>query len=300
MLRCEQCLLDLTIHKPIESGVCPNCGAKVTIASSVISSPQIKDENFYEISKVQMGPPVIDSDNLQQNSNLDNDNQSEKKFFEFGFFKAIKNISFNSRMFFNRNASSLISNSGLSSALAFAVLVNWISSSINFLFGSFFSVNLEKFTSNFTSTFSDSESFDSLQSLHSEINQFLFGAGKIVLSPFFTLAQIFLSALFIHLAVKLFFNKIKDRTHSYQTTVKIISYSMAPMVLSILPGIGTLIGWILSFSAAVVGLSEVYQNSRMRSGIAVMFPQILLIVLLMFSFISIFSLIAILGYFLMH
>lgn len=285
----------------MHTGICPNCGSAYVIQANAplvqkdqfpSFSIQSNDENqFYQNQVSKMEPPQLfetqSKFNEQQklNEQVDGNKNKETKsngFFGFPFLDTIKEITLSSTKFFSKNKLELLTNDKISSALAFAITVTWISNLMQFIYKSLITDSLNnkmnKIISDSSIDIFSSETEGALRSIerfHHNVNDFLFGAGNVVLFPFLMCIKIFFISAIVHLGVLFIFKKMQDRPQTYSTTIKIICYGLAPSVLSIVPVLGTLASSLLVFVVTVVGLSEVYGSSRSRAFFAMLFPYIL-------------------------
>lgn len=201
------------------------------------------------------------------------------------FWNTLRDVILRPAQFFGQQAGALVAEGGLSSALAFAVIVQWLASFFNFVWRSTVGVVMQNRFDDLFRIASDvvvtaPGSHQTLDQFRQGMIDFLFGAGAIVLTPFTTLIKLAITALFVHAAVRFFIKDAEGRPHSYSTTLKILSYAMAPWILCIIPGFGVLLAWILGFAAAVVGIREVYKTTTGRAVVAVAFPELLFLTLL--------------------
>lgn len=264
MSQCANCLLDLTSYPVLPGGKCPNCGWR---PAEQFDSPS---------SVVPVGPGA------------------PYALFE-RFWRTLRDIILRPSSFFNEHAQEIVSSEGLSSALAFAVIIQWIASFFNFIWQSTVGAMLQGRINDLFQIASDvmesnHQLVEGIDQVRQRAFEFLFGAGTIVLTPFFTLIKLSVVALFVHAAVRFFMKESQDRRHSYHATLKILSYATAPWIFCIIPGFGLVVGWLLSFTAAVVGFREVYRTTTGRAALAVAFPELLLL--------SVIFLIVIIGLFL--
>lgn len=257
MPQCPNCLLDLSVYRVNDLGACPNCGTVSGAAS--VNEP---------LAASSIGPGATYA--LLER-----------------FWKTLRDIILRPSQFFSTHASQLISKDGLSSALAFAVIVQWLASFFNFIWrsaiGAFFQQRMGDLFQIANDVMETGPAVtQGLDQIRGRAIEFLFGAGAIVLAPFMTLIKLSVVALFVHAAVRFFTKETEGRPHSYGTTLKILSYASAPWILCVIPGFGMLLAWILAFTAAVIGVREVYRTTTTRAAFAVAFPELLLLSLVFF------------------
>ncbi len=274
MAKCENCFLDLSFYPPLSGGACSNCGKISTI---------------YEHAKLNTDiPPLKKEEQLNQYTSQ----KLQSGFFPFPLIKSIKQLLMRPTQFFSEYIDYFKNNIGVSAALAFAVVCQWISDLFSFIwktvFGTFIENHLQEYIQ-ILSKLNGQNSVSSLQHFESTSNRsfdFLFGAGTIVLSPFFTLIKIFIFSIMIHIGVKIFIKNNKDFPHSFNTTLKILCFGTAASLLKVIPFIGFLAAMILTFVIEYTGLKEVYKTTSGRSTLTLLFPAILffVFVLIMVAF----------------
>lgn len=263
MAQCANCLLDLNQYPVLDGGFCPNCGRKQLGAAT---QAQASTEEAPAPHVAPLGPGA------------------SAVLFE-RFWKTTRDIILRPAQYFSQQAPVLVSDEGLSTALAFAVIIQWLASFFNFLWRSSVGALMQNRVDDLFRIATDvmetsPGTIHSLDEVRARMVDFLFGAGAIVLTPFTTLIKLAVIALFVHAAVRFFTKETEGRPHSYKTTLKILAYSSAPWILCLIPGLGVLLAWILGFTAAVVGIREVYRTTTGRATLAVLFPELLFIALL--------------------
>jgi hypothetical protein len=196
------------------------------------------------------------------------------------FWTTLRDIILRPSKFYSEQAAGLVSDGGLSSALAFAVIVQWLASFFNFLWSSTAGVVMQSRVNDLfyiagDVMHADPRIAESLDHLRQRAVDFLFGAGAIILTPFTAILKLSIVALFVHAAVRFFMKEHTDRPHRYSTTLKILAYANGPWILCVIPGLGVLAAWILAFFASVAGLREVYRTTNGRALLAILFPELL-------------------------
>lgn len=256
MSLCANCLLDLAVHPPSEGdGGCPNCGQVVALGGAGAAD---------HVTPVGPGASIA----------------------LFGrFWATVRDVVFKPVEFFSARAESIVAPGGLSSALAFAVVVQWLASFFNFLWRSTIGVVVEQRLDDLFRIAGDVVESrrgmaESIDVLRDRALEFFFGAGAIVLTPFTTLLKLAMAGLFVHAATRFFIREDRDRPQTYAATLKILAYATAPWVLCVIPLFGMLLAWLLGFIVAVIGVREVYRTTSFRATVTVAFPEILLLGLL--------------------
>lgn len=275
MAKCEKCFLDLAFYQPVAGGLCPNCGQ---LSSKVHSSAHTFNSDIPPLKKEQT---IDDAVELTVSGGL----------FPFPFIETIKSLLFNPRKVFKQYRKYFFSSTGISSALAFAVVCNWISSLFSFIWKSMFGVFFENHMMDFMRVFSKMSNQDlammfnhTLENTRARSFDFLFGAGTIVLSPFFTLVKIVFFAAIIHIGVKIFLKNNKEAPLSYGTTLKILCFGSAASLLNVIPIVGILAAMVMTFVIEFSGIHETYQSTNMRTTFALLFPLILFFVFIFVMF----------------
>lgn len=251
--QCPKCLLDLAHYPSPDGTTCPNCG-KPLMRSNV----------------APLGPGAVAA-------------------LTSKFWSATRDIIFRPTAYFSKNAGELLASGSLSSALAFAVIIQWLASFFNFLWRSTAGIIIQSRVDDFFRIAGDIMSsnpaapsvLEDIDQVRRHAIEFFFGAGAIILTPFSTVIKLALIALFVHAAVRFFMKDVQGRSHSYSTTLKILAYSSAPWILCVIPGFGLILAYVLSFGASVVGIREVYKTSTSRAVLAIIFPELLFLVFIM-------------------
>lgn len=263
--RCSFCGFDLELYNGLNSEFCTNCGKALdeSVGSQVPSSEKAPTEvtSFESL----LSPSV--------------------------FFETIRQIVFKPRKFFEFNARAILSRSHLVQILAFSIIVQWIASFFGFIWRASMAPYIQSRVDDVMNAFQimvqmQEESAIAMRSISNEAMKLVLGAGGVVLAPFTSTLQMVVVSAIVHFGVKLFIKEVDQRPQSYTTTLKVIAFSLIPSILVIIPGLGTLLSWVLCFYAAVIGIREVYQTSTTRSVFAVLFPEIIsmLCVLLVAAF----------------
>jgi len=82
----------------------------------------------------------------------------------------------------------------------------------------------------------------------------------IFLSPLLVSISIFISSLIIHFLLLL----VRAGNNKFEATLRVMAYSQATRIWSILPFIGSLIGWIWRSIVQIIGLKEAHETSYLR------------------------------------
>ena len=95
----------------------------------------------------------------------------------------------------------------------------------------------------------------------------------IFFSPLFVSISIVISSLVIHLLLLL----VRAANNQFEATFRVVAYSQATRIWSIIPFIGSPIGWIWRGIVQIIGLKEAHKTSYLRIIIAFSLPIVLLI-----------------------
>lgn len=99
----------------------------------------------------------------------------------------------------------------------------------------------------------------------------------IFLSPLLVTIDIFISSFIIHLFLLL----VKGGKNRFEATFRVVAYSQATRVWSILPFVGSPIGWIWRAIVQIIGLREIHETSYLRVILAFVIPVGLIFLLMM-------------------
>jgi len=114
-----------------------------------------------------------------------------------------------------------------------------------------------------------------------QLGKFLFGYftlsmvyfGLIILTPFLVVLQLLVIALILHWCLVMF----GGGKSGFEGTFRVISYSQAIQVLSLIPLIGGFIGFFWQLIVQIIGLREVHKTSYPRVIMAYLLPPVLII-----------------------
>jgi len=99
----------------------------------------------------------------------------------------------------------------------------------------------------------------------------------IFLSPLLVAIDVFISSFIIHLLLLL----VKGGKNRFEATFRVMAYSQATKVWSILPFIGGPIGWVWRAIVQIIGLREIHETSYLRVILAFVIPVSLIFLLMM-------------------
>ncbi len=97
----------------------------------------------------------------------------------------------------------------------------------------------------------------------------------LIFYPLFLTVILFVGSFINHLCLRI----LGSGRGGFEATFKVVSYSIAPLWLSIIPILGTLIGSVWSLVLSLVGFTYVHNTSIGRVILAIFLPLIVLIIL---------------------
>jgi hypothetical protein len=182
---------------------------------------------------------------------------------------------------------------GASGPLAFALVTHWLGEAASFLWralasGYFASIAGDLFERAARMAGDVASDVDS-PGRHATSQQFIemgerfkqwfFGAGPVIVDPFFTLARICFMSFFVFIGARLLVPAARqaEREVTYESALRVVCYGMAPAILAALPVFGTPVSYLYGVAVTIIGASEAYRISRARALVVSLFPQILLL-----------------------
>lgn len=102
----------------------------------------------------------------------------------------------------------------------------------------------------------------------------------IFLSPILVGISVFISSLIIHLLLLL----VRAGNNRFEATFRVVAYSQATRIWSLLPFIGSPIGWVWRSIVQIIGLKEAHETSYLRIIVAFSIPIGLLLVIAVGAF----------------
>ena len=111
------------------------------------------------------------------------------------------------------------------------------------------------------------------------------------LSPFANLILLGLAAISVHLFVRL----LTDSSRTLLATTRVICYASGPALLTIVPWVGEVVGWIGSAILLAIGIREVHGTTTGRATLTVLFPFLLALLLVGLAWLFVLAVFASLG-----
>ncbi len=179
---------------------------------------------------------------------------------------------------------------GFSRPLTFALVTHWIGSASSYLWkstlGSSFS-HYFKSLIQIAGDISESDPFEraqTLENLQQHVMPWIVGTGSVLLDPFTTLFSILFLSLFVYAGARILVDPEKNgspRQIPYESAVRIICYSSAASLFSIIPIVGPFFSTVLSIIISIIGAKTVYRVSATRATVIALFPNLLLFGMIM-------------------
>jgi len=107
----------------------------------------------------------------------------------------------------------------------------------------------------------------------------------VFLSPILVGISVFISSLIIHLLLLL----VRAGNNRFEATFRVVAYSQATRIWSILPLIGSPIGWVWRSIVQIIGLKEAHETNYLRIIVAFSIPIVLLLLIAVGTFFFIIS-----------
>ncbi|MFO7738357.1 MAG: YIP1 family protein [Desulfatiglandaceae bacterium] len=111
------------------------------------------------------------------------------------------------------------------------------------------------------------------------IGQFTFGVIYLIITvftPIFWIFWICLSSAVIHLLLWI----VRGGRNGFEATLRVVSYSQAAQIWSLIPFVGGVIGWIWQLVVQIIGLRQIHETSYLRITIALLIPVALIFLLM--------------------
>jgi hypothetical protein len=129
--------------------------------------------------------------------------------------------------------------------------------------------------------------------LRDRLTHWFWGAGSVILDPFFTLVAVLFTAFFVYLGSRILVSPGREGGRDgapseirFETALRLVCYGKAPLILSAVPLAGPALGTLLSVVATVIGARELYRTSWGRAIGVALFPQLLLVGLVLAAFLA--------------
>jgi hypothetical protein len=97
----------------------------------------------------------------------------------------------------------------------------------------------------------------------------------MVIIPILWVAWIFVSSGITHLLLLI----VRGGENGYEATLRVVSYSQATQVWSLIPFVGGTIGWIWQLVVQIIGLRNIHRTSYLRVIVAFLIPVAIIFLL---------------------
>jgi hypothetical protein len=91
---------------------------------------------------------------------------------------------------------------------------------------------------------------------------------QFLLSPLLLLVSLFLSSLVTHALLAMFGAASRD----YSTTTRVFAFAYSPMIFTVVPVLGTIVGFVWMVVCAIIGVREAHRTSTGRAAAAILIP----------------------------
>jgi len=168
--------------------------------------------------------------------------------------------------------------------LLFAVLTHWLGSGLSYLWKVCLGQMIEGRLADFfvaahkLADIEDELPADTLKQLKDHFLTWVWGVGSVIVDPFFTVAKVLLTSIFIWVAARIFGDLRRsdaNERYAFESAVAVSSFAMAPAVLNGIPIVGGIVASLFTFIITFIGVREIYRVSSGRSLLIVLFPTIL-------------------------
>jgi hypothetical protein len=99
------------------------------------------------------------------------------------------------------------------------------------------------------------------------------GVVDFLLSPLFLLLTLFVLSGITHVILLM----MRGAKHGFVTTTRVFAFSYSPQLLSVVPVLGGLVGFVWMVALAIVGLREAHETDGAKAAVAVLVPIFLLV-----------------------
>ena len=178
--------------------------------------------------------------------------------FFSGLWQTWRNSVFNPEMFFSK----LPHKGGIGYPLLYALIIVWIGTAFEQLWGLAFSGLMYEMLTNFIPT-DEMIWTTGLQTGFSIIYLFLM--------PIFIIIGLFIISGIYHLIMLIFGFASRD----YEATFRTFAYASGPLIFKIVPFCGGLIGWIWTLVLSIIGLKHMQKTTSGKAALTIFVPLVI-------------------------
>ncbi len=188
-------------------------------------------------------------------------------------------------------------------AVVFGLCCHWVGEALRFIFSAYLGENsgwtlptLYQLLSNVSRFFH--RDFYMMQGSQVFINidsgfmYWWWGAGSVILDPFFSLFTLFASALVFAVAGKILLPVPAQSTSpgNFRTMLTIAAYAMAPSIFLAIPLGGPAFSRIYGFFLTIVGIKTLYHTNWWRAVLVICFPWLIILTFGLFCALAVIAL----------
>ena len=255
--------------------ICPYCqfskkvpNEKIPVGAKWVTCPRCHQRFEFSVVEKNVDPVTRETEQKTEFERLEEEpeegytrngapweNRSELGLWQ-GIYKTFKAVLFSPEIFFR----SLTFKAGIVEPLAFGTLVG----SIGSMFGLFWQLLM---WSGLVLTYGESI-----------FGQFTIGVILLIIMviiPILWVAWIFVSSGITHLLLLI----VRGGENGYEATLRVVSYSQATQVWSLIPFVGGTIGWIWQLVVQIIGLRHIHRMSYLRVIVAFLIPVAIIFIL---------------------
>ncbi len=202
------------------------------------------------------------------------------------YFSRVRTILLQPNFFFRE----LPQSGGLSGSLGFALTTHWLGAALSYLWRTAFAPLRPTAFFGLFEKLGAYPSVDQPGRTHlwnqfgSHILDWFYGIASVITDPFFTLISVLFSALLVFIGARLIVpsgqNGALDQV-TYESSVRLSCYAMAPAILEGLPIFGSGIAWLWTWFVLIIGIKEVYRVSTGHAFLISLFPKLLVLGIIM-------------------
>ena len=255
--------------------ICPYCqfskkvpNEKIPVGAKWVTCPRCHQRFEFSVVEKDVDPVTSETEQKTEFERLEEEpedgytrngapweNRSELGLWQ-GIYRTFKEVLFSPETFFR----SLTFKAGIVEPLAFGTLVG----SLGSMFGLFWQLLM---WSGLVLTYGESI-----------FGQFSIGVILLIIMiiiPVLWVAWIFVSSGITHLLLLI----VRGGENGYEATLRVVSYSQATQVWSLIPFVGGTIGWIWQLVVQIIGLRHIHRMSYLRVIVAFLIPVAIIFLL---------------------